>query len=172
MRTCQKKCKKCVINLMKNSFKWWEQCASLTGKKTNALSALEKSMLYWTSVNCNPALSPFQLFFFFELPKKRQVAASMLLLQAHIMSRFAKTVCIREHICKNNKVTKHELLNLRLLFTLVYFLGPRWAIRFYERRPASRSLSFIRLHLRRVFNSRGLFRLICTFHITSFSPFV
>lgn len=36
---------------------------------------------------------------------------------------FKHLLVVLEHICKNNKVTKHELLNLQLLFTLIIFLA-------------------------------------------------
>lgn len=103
-------------------------------------------MLYRTTVNYNPALSPLHsffshLFFFVSPLSRKRGVVSMLPLWAHVVSVFAK-LFVPEHICKHNKVTKHELLNLQLLFTLVILLA--WGGR-YVLREAGEPLGYLLL---------------------------
>lgn len=87
-----------------------------------------------------------------------------------------RKLVVSEHICKNNKVTKHELFNLQLLFTLVIFLA--WGLR-HILQEAGELLGYLlwdlTLNLSQAcfnWNVLGLFRHISAFAIMSSNPFI
>lgn len=101
------------------------------------------------------------------------VVLSMLPLWARVGLR---KLVVSEHICKNNKVTKHELFNLQLLFTLVIFLA--WGLR-HILQEAGELLGYLlwdlTLNLSQAcfnWNVLGLFRHISAFAIMSSNPFI